>query len=354
MSKRKCKESPGHRTAMLRYRIVFVLVRDWTCCPTIVCNQQVGPIVVVYCFCMSYHTTNLKRTKQGKHGNLKLKHGSSDTSFERAHLVELNSANRISKGLSNQKWRVVLGTHCEVHYALPFLTGSSYSDACESSSLHIALPHFTSLAVNIYSGLVLAVQYIDRVRSSESSSLHIALPHFTSLAVNIYSGLVLASSTLPSFAILLSSVHRPCKVNTSPLHVSGCKHLLWSGVGVEHSAILRNSARVQYIDRVRSSESSSLHIALPHFTSLAVNIYSGLVLEMSYLRCEDNHCCLGSGDGNDGSDVSRCPRSNPLSRTSSVLVKDRGLAIDQHFLSLGVLGPAIKTGSRCPKETNGL
>ncbi|KAG8282116.1 hypothetical protein J6590_043661 [Homalodisca vitripennis] len=41
----------------------------------------------------------------GKHGNLKLKHGSSDTSFERAHLVELNAANRISKGLSNQKWR---------------------------------------------------------------------------------------------------------------------------------------------------------------------------------------------------------------------------------------------------------
>ncbi|KAG8299184.1 hypothetical protein J6590_107267, partial [Homalodisca vitripennis] len=41
----------------------------------------------------------------------------------------LNAANRISKGLSNQKWRVVLATHCEVHYALPFLTGSSYSDA---------------------------------------------------------------------------------------------------------------------------------------------------------------------------------------------------------------------------------
>ncbi|KAG8318026.1 hypothetical protein J6590_013164 [Homalodisca vitripennis] len=66
---------------------------------------------------------------QGKHGNLKLKHGSSDTSFEIAHLVELNAANRISKGLSNHKWRVVLGAHCEVHYALPFLTGSSYSDA---------------------------------------------------------------------------------------------------------------------------------------------------------------------------------------------------------------------------------
>ncbi|KAG8247132.1 hypothetical protein J6590_068232 [Homalodisca vitripennis] len=46
-----------------------------------------------------------------------------------AHLVELNAINRISKGLSNQKWRFVLGTHCEVHYALPFLTGSSYSDA---------------------------------------------------------------------------------------------------------------------------------------------------------------------------------------------------------------------------------
>ncbi|KAG8324729.1 hypothetical protein J6590_085289 [Homalodisca vitripennis] len=72
----------------------------------------------------------------GKHGNLKLKHGSSDTSFERAHLVELNSANRISKGLSNQKWRVVLGTHCEVHYALPFLTGSSYSDAVGGVSLY--------------------------------------------------------------------------------------------------------------------------------------------------------------------------------------------------------------------------
>ncbi|KAG8296413.1 hypothetical protein J6590_057525 [Homalodisca vitripennis] len=51
------------------------------------------------------------------------------TSFERAHLVELNATNRISKGSSNQKWRLVLGTHCEVHYALPFLTGSSYSDA---------------------------------------------------------------------------------------------------------------------------------------------------------------------------------------------------------------------------------
>ncbi|KAG8333695.1 hypothetical protein J6590_105499, partial [Homalodisca vitripennis] len=49
--------------------------------------------------------------------------------FERAHLVELNAANRISKGLSNQKWRVVLSTHFEVHYTLPFLTGSSYSDA---------------------------------------------------------------------------------------------------------------------------------------------------------------------------------------------------------------------------------
>ncbi|KAG8241390.1 hypothetical protein J6590_087907 [Homalodisca vitripennis] len=72
----------------------------------------------------------------GKHGNLKLKHGSSDTSFERAHLVELNAANRISKGLSNQKWRVVLGTHCEVHYALPFLTGSSYSDAVGGVSLY--------------------------------------------------------------------------------------------------------------------------------------------------------------------------------------------------------------------------
>ncbi|KAG8245571.1 hypothetical protein J6590_103383 [Homalodisca vitripennis] len=72
----------------------------------------------------------------GKHGNLKLKHGSSDTSFERAHLVELNSANRISKGLSNQKWRVVLGTHCEVHYALPFLTESSYSDAVGGVSLY--------------------------------------------------------------------------------------------------------------------------------------------------------------------------------------------------------------------------
>ncbi|KAG8334392.1 tumor suppressor candidate 3 [Homalodisca vitripennis] len=71
---------------------------------------------------------------RGKHGNLKLKHGSSDTSFERAHLVELNAANRISKGLSNQKWRVVLGTHCEVHYALPFLTGSSYSDEGQSLS----------------------------------------------------------------------------------------------------------------------------------------------------------------------------------------------------------------------------
>ncbi|KAG8306806.1 hypothetical protein J6590_038745 [Homalodisca vitripennis] len=75
-------------------------------------------------------------TNTGKHGNLKLKHGSSDTSFERAHLVELNSANRISKGLSNQKWRVVLGTHCEVHYALPFLTGSSYSDAVGGVSLY--------------------------------------------------------------------------------------------------------------------------------------------------------------------------------------------------------------------------
>ncbi|KAG8240577.1 hypothetical protein J6590_105723, partial [Homalodisca vitripennis] len=63
-------------------------------------------------------------------------HGSSDTSFERAHLVELNAANRISKGLSNQKWRVVLGTHCEVHYALPFLTGSSYSDAVRGVSLY--------------------------------------------------------------------------------------------------------------------------------------------------------------------------------------------------------------------------
>ncbi|KAG8312347.1 hypothetical protein J6590_024853 [Homalodisca vitripennis] len=77
---------------------------------------------------------NLQRA--GKHGNLKLKHGSSDTSFERAHLVELNAANRISKGLSNQKWRVVLGTHCEVHYALPFLTGSSYSDAVGGVSLY--------------------------------------------------------------------------------------------------------------------------------------------------------------------------------------------------------------------------
>ncbi|KAG8293269.1 KH domain-containing, RNA-binding, signal transduction-associated protein 3 [Homalodisca vitripennis] len=78
------------------------------------------------------------RTKKtiGKHGNLKLKHGSSDTSFERDHLVELNAANRISKGLSNQIWRVVLGTHCEVHYALPFLTGSSYSDAVGGVSLY--------------------------------------------------------------------------------------------------------------------------------------------------------------------------------------------------------------------------
>ncbi|KAG8272398.1 hypothetical protein J6590_041694 [Homalodisca vitripennis] len=75
-------------------------------------------------------------TGSGKHGNLKLKHGSSDNSFERAHLVELNAANRISKGLSNQKWRIVLGTHCEVHYALPFLTGSSYSDAVGSVSLY--------------------------------------------------------------------------------------------------------------------------------------------------------------------------------------------------------------------------
>ncbi|KAG8319666.1 hypothetical protein J6590_086786 [Homalodisca vitripennis] len=74
--------------------------------------------------------------RRGKHGNLKLKHGSSDTSFERAHLVELNAANRISKGLSNQKWRVVLGTHYEVHYALPFLTGSSYSDAVGGVSLY--------------------------------------------------------------------------------------------------------------------------------------------------------------------------------------------------------------------------
>ncbi|KAG8326432.1 hypothetical protein J6590_041113, partial [Homalodisca vitripennis] len=57
-------------------------------------------------------------------------------SFERAHLVELNAANRISKGLSNQKWRLVLGTHCEVHYALPFLTGSSYSDAVGGVSLY--------------------------------------------------------------------------------------------------------------------------------------------------------------------------------------------------------------------------
>ncbi|KAG8326403.1 hypothetical protein J6590_042216 [Homalodisca vitripennis] len=72
----------------------------------------------------------------GKHGNLKLKHGSSDTSFDKAHLVELNATNRISKGLSNQKWRVVLGTHCEVHYALPFLTGSSYSDAVGGVSLY--------------------------------------------------------------------------------------------------------------------------------------------------------------------------------------------------------------------------
>ncbi|KAG8284419.1 hypothetical protein J6590_103435, partial [Homalodisca vitripennis] len=78
----------------------------------------------------------VESTHRGKHGNLKLKHGSSDTSFERAHLVELNSANRISKGLSNKKWRVVLGTHCEVHYALPFLTGSSYSDAVGSVSLY--------------------------------------------------------------------------------------------------------------------------------------------------------------------------------------------------------------------------
>ncbi|KAG8274767.1 hypothetical protein J6590_100504 [Homalodisca vitripennis] len=58
-----------------------------------------------------------------------LRHVESDTLFERAHLVELNAANRISKGLSNPTWRVVLGTHCKVHYALPFLTGSSYSDA---------------------------------------------------------------------------------------------------------------------------------------------------------------------------------------------------------------------------------
>ncbi|KAG8280812.1 hypothetical protein J6590_072496 [Homalodisca vitripennis] len=43
---------------------------------------------------------------EGKHGNLKLKHGSSDSSFEIAHLVEFNAANCISKGLSNQKWRV--------------------------------------------------------------------------------------------------------------------------------------------------------------------------------------------------------------------------------------------------------
>ncbi|KAG8241257.1 hypothetical protein J6590_090737 [Homalodisca vitripennis] len=78
----------------------------------------------------------LRPGKGGKHGNLKLKHGSSDASFERAHLVELNAANRISKGLSNQKWRVVLGTHCEVHYALPFLTGSSYSDAVGGVSLY--------------------------------------------------------------------------------------------------------------------------------------------------------------------------------------------------------------------------
>ncbi|KAG8282175.1 hypothetical protein J6590_042630 [Homalodisca vitripennis] len=53
-----------------------------------------------------------------------------------AHLVELNAANRISKGLSNQKWRVVLVKHCEVHYALPFLTGSSYSDAVGGVSLY--------------------------------------------------------------------------------------------------------------------------------------------------------------------------------------------------------------------------
>ncbi|KAG8322493.1 hypothetical protein J6590_020194 [Homalodisca vitripennis] len=56
-------------------------------------------------------------------------HGGTARRGRRAHLVDLNAANRISKGLSNQKWRVVLGTHCEVHYALPFLTGSSYSDA---------------------------------------------------------------------------------------------------------------------------------------------------------------------------------------------------------------------------------
>ncbi|KAG8292709.1 hypothetical protein J6590_033128 [Homalodisca vitripennis] len=82
------------------------------------------------------HFKNPSNALRGKHGNLKLKHGSSDTSFERAHIVELNAANRISKGLSNQKWRVVLGTHCEVHYALPFLTGSSYSDAVGGVSLY--------------------------------------------------------------------------------------------------------------------------------------------------------------------------------------------------------------------------
>ncbi|KAG8252910.1 hypothetical protein J6590_046330 [Homalodisca vitripennis] len=63
--------------------------------------------------------------KKGKHGNLKLKHGSSDTSFERAHLVELNAANRISKGLSNQKWRVVLGTHCEEAFHSNISVGTS-------------------------------------------------------------------------------------------------------------------------------------------------------------------------------------------------------------------------------------
>ncbi|KAG8295001.1 hypothetical protein J6590_090321 [Homalodisca vitripennis] len=82
------------------------------------------------------HQFSSRHRVGGKHGNLKLKHGSSDTSFERAHLVELNAANRISKGLSNQKWWLVLGTHCEVHYALPFLTGSSYSDAVGGVSLY--------------------------------------------------------------------------------------------------------------------------------------------------------------------------------------------------------------------------
>ncbi|KAG8316930.1 hypothetical protein J6590_037275 [Homalodisca vitripennis] len=53
------------------------------------------------------HAPGWRASWRGKHGNLKLKHGSSDTSFERAHLVELNATNRISKGLSNQKWRVI-------------------------------------------------------------------------------------------------------------------------------------------------------------------------------------------------------------------------------------------------------